>query len=106
MHGARPRDAEWRKYFRPSKRDAYDTRAKSRGRGDGGRRDGRNGTDRRRPQVTLTKITGPILYYSSEIGIEGTIQIGLPGRLQDITIYGAVDESKRQGLAVGHETPK
>ena len=30
MHGARPRDAEWRKYFRPSKRDAYDTRDKTR----------------------------------------------------------------------------
>ena len=53
---------------------AYD---KEQGTGDAGRRDGqRDGS----PQVTLlTKITGPI----SEIGIEGTIQIGLPGRLHD-----------------------
>ena len=44
--------------------------------GDGRRATG-NGTDRR-PQVTVTKITR---YYSSEIGIGRTIQIGLPGRL-------------------------
>ena len=31
------------------------------------------------------------------------INIGRPGRLQDTVIYGAVNESQRQGLAVRHE---
>ena len=39
----------------------------------------------------LTKITGPI---SESQGV------------YMITVYGAVDEGKRQELAVGHETPK